>query len=238
MSASARWCARLSPPGPSRDAGLPAQDLSAAADVGCNTGAFGEAVKQARPGTEVWGIEPTVARPSGRASTWIMCSRLLRRIAVAAGRALRRDLLQRRARAHARSVGGAAPCAQPADAGGRGGGVAANLLHLDTIWPLLHDHDFRYESSGVRDRTHLRFFTRVSALRMFEECGYEVLSVTGINEQWWNTTLRRAANVSVLWPLADGDQVRPVRLRRPARPPRGRTGAGHQSGDAAGVVNG
>src|ERR1043165_1664643 len=27
-------------------------------DVGCNTGAFGEAVKTARPGTEVWGVEP------------------------------------------------------------------------------------------------------------------------------------------------------------------------------------
>ena len=27
-------------------------------DVGCNTGAFGELVKQTRPGVEVWGVEP------------------------------------------------------------------------------------------------------------------------------------------------------------------------------------
>ena len=66
-----------------------------------------------------------------------------------------------------------------------------NLLHLDTIWPLLHDRDFRYERCGVRDRTHLRFFTRTSAMRMFDECGYEVLSVQGINEQWYTPSIKR-----------------------------------------------
>ena len=33
----------------------------------------------------------------------------------------------------------------------------------------------------VLDATHLRFFTRRSLARLFEECGYEVLRLEGVN---------------------------------------------------------
>ena len=33
---------------------------------------------------------------------------------------------------------------------------------------------FRYEESGLLDRTHLRWFTRTTALELFESCGFRV----------------------------------------------------------------
>ncbi|WP_431050212.1 methyltransferase domain-containing protein [Roseateles sp. L2-2] len=161
-------------------------------DVGCNTGAFGEAVKQTRPGTEVWGIEPD-AGAAERATQHL--DRVMQGF-FGPGLPLPEshfdaitfnDVLEHMPDPWA-ALNHAAPLLAP------GGVVLAslpNLLHLDTIWPLVHDRDFRYEPCGVRDRTHLRFFTRTSALRMFEECGYEVLSVQGINEQWYTSSIRR-----------------------------------------------
>jgi SAM-dependent methyltransferase len=161
-------------------------------DVGCNTGAFGEAVKEARPGVEVWGVEPD-AGAAERATAHL--DRVMQGFF---GPSLPlpeshfdaivfNDVLEHMPDPWA-ALNHAAPLLAP------GGVVLAslpNLLHLDTIWPLVHDRDFRYEPCGVRDRTHLRFFTRNSALRMFDECGYEVLSVQGINEQWYTSSLKR-----------------------------------------------
>lgn len=161
-------------------------------DVGCNTGAFGEAVKQTRPGTEVWGVEPD----SGAADRARHHLDQVFQGFFDAGLPLPErhfdvisfnDVLEHMpdpwaALHHARALlapDGVVVVSLP------------NLLHLDTLWPLLRERDFRYESSGVRDRTHLRFFTRTSALRMFEECGYEVLRVKGINEQWYTRSLKR-----------------------------------------------
>jgi hypothetical protein len=35
--------------------------------------------------------------------------------------------------------------------------------------------DFRYEDSGLFDRTHLRWFTRKTIYEMFEDCGFQVV---------------------------------------------------------------
>ncbi len=35
---------------------------------------------------------------------------------------------------------------------------------------------FRYEDSGLLDRTHLRWFTRTTSLELFEACGYRVVA--------------------------------------------------------------
>lgn len=188
-------------------------------DVGCNTGAFGEAVKLARPGTEVWGVEPDggAAERARKHLDHVQQGFFDGSLSLPSGHfdAISfNDVLEHMpdpwaALHHARNLltpEGVVVVSLP------------NLLHLDTIWPLLHDHDFRYESSGVRDRTHLRFFTRVSALRMFEECGYEVLSVTGINEQWWNTSLKRRLTYRFFgrW-LTETKFVQYAFVARPAR---------------------
>lgn len=39
--------------------------------------------------------------------------------------------------------------------------------------------DFRYQDSGLMDRTHIRWFTRVTIIEMFEKAGLQVVSVSG-----------------------------------------------------------
>lgn len=65
-----------------------------------------------------------------------------------------------------------------------GGTVVASIPNL-RYFPVLRDlvlgGDFRYADKGVLDRTHLRFFTERSIGRLFDEAGYRVVRVVGIN---------------------------------------------------------
>lgn len=56
-----------------------------------------------------------------------------------------------------------------------------NVRYFQTIVELLYRKDWQYQDSGILDRTHLRFYTEKSARRMFEEEGFTLLSVDGIN---------------------------------------------------------
>ena len=49
-----------------------------------------------------------------------------------------------------------------------------NVKHWPVIADLILHDDWRYAESGVLDITHLRFFTRKTAIRMFSETGYSV----------------------------------------------------------------
>ncbi len=51
-----------------------------------------------------------------------------------------------------------------------------NLQYVKISLPLLFGH-FNYTDEGVLDRTHLRFFTRRSAMRMLDEAGFNVQEV-------------------------------------------------------------
>lgn len=69
-----------------------------------------------------------------------------------------------------------------------------NIRHVDNLLHIIKEKDFRYESEGIRDTTHLRFFTKKSIPRLFEENGFRILSLDGINEYWWtHSIIRRAA---------------------------------------------
>lgn len=49
-----------------------------------------------------------------------------------------------------------------------------NLRHALVVGALVFRGEFRYEEAGILDRTHLRFFTRRSALRLLTEQGFVV----------------------------------------------------------------
>jgi len=56
-----------------------------------------------------------------------------------------------------------------------------NILYYRALKSYLVDRDWKYEDSGVMDKTHLRFYTRKSILRMFESCGYIINQLKPIN---------------------------------------------------------
>jgi 2-polyprenyl-3-methyl-5-hydroxy-6-metoxy-1,4-benzoquinol methylase len=49
-----------------------------------------------------------------------------------------------------------------------------NVQHW-SVQMRLASGGFRYESSGLLDKTHLRWFTRATILEMFEDCGFSVV---------------------------------------------------------------
>jgi GT2 family glycosyltransferase len=62
-----------------------------------------------------------------------------------------------------------------------GGVVVAslpNVRHWSVVKQLLAG-EFRYEPAGILDRTHLRFFTRTSARRLFADHGFSVVHAAG-----------------------------------------------------------
>ena len=52
-----------------------------------------------------------------------------------------------------------------------------NISAVTVIYPLLFKDAFTYRDSGILDRTHLRFFTRQSALQLFRDTGYGAIVV-------------------------------------------------------------
>jgi len=56
-----------------------------------------------------------------------------------------------------------------------------NILHYKVLYGLIFKKDFKYIEAGVLDSTHLRFFTKKSIFRMFNETGYEVVQHKAIN---------------------------------------------------------
>lgn len=57
-----------------------------------------------------------------------------------------------------------------------------NMRFYKTFKRLLFKKDWKYEDYGVMDKTHLRFFTKKSIKRMYEEQGYYVITHEGINK--------------------------------------------------------
>ena len=55
--------------------------------------------------------------------------------------------------------------------GGRMLVALPNVRHVSVLWDLVLKGEFRYRSSGILDQTHLRFYTRRSAVRFLGENG-------------------------------------------------------------------
>jgi SAM-dependent methyltransferase len=162
-------------------------------DVGCNTGDFGGALRRDRR-IEVWGIEPnpaaaTIAR--GQLDK-VICEHWVAGLELPAHHfdaIVFNDVLEHMVDPWA----GLRLATGKLSAGGRVVASLPNFLQVDNLLHVLLDRDFRYEDQGIRDRTHLRFFTKTSALRLFEETGYEVQECIGVNETWWTPSLFRRA---------------------------------------------
>lgn len=185
-------------------------------DVGCSSGAFAALLKEKR-GVEAWGVEevPEVAA---------LAEPRLDKVLVGQFEAVYdqlprgafdlvsfNDVLEHMAWPD-RVLEQTIPLLSPT------GCVVAsipNVRYWHNLYHLWVEQDFNYEDSGIRDRTHLRFFTKKSALRMFETCGYDVDEVVDLHR-----TRSKALRLLVIlsfgkhmdcYPLQFGIRARPKR---------------------------
>lgn len=150
-------------------------------DVGCGTGTFGASLKKSRE-IEVWGVEPFASAAA------IAAGKLDRVITGSFGPEtdlptgafdciVFNDVLEHMvepelALRYAKlllSAGGTILASIP------------NIRHFPLLWQLGVRGNWEYGDCGLLDRTHLRFFTKSSILRMFQNEGYAVKSISGIN---------------------------------------------------------
>jgi len=149
-------------------------------DVGCGYGDFGAYLKRARPGIEVWGLDasPAVAeRASERLDRFVLgtfpSDAPTRRFdCITFNDTIEHfpdpwDALYR-----ARTL---------LEPGGEVVASIPNVRHYSVIRPLFFNGRWTYRDAGIMDRTHLRFFTRRSAIDLFEQAGYQVLGVAPVN---------------------------------------------------------
>lgn len=151
-------------------------------DVGCSSGAFGAMVKKTIPGCKVWGIEPDekAAATAAKRLDQVVNSAFSIEIKELEGERFDavcfNDVLEHlpnpekilKELHNILNETGVVIASIP------------NILHFYQITKILLEQDWRYEETGIMDKTHLRFFTRKSIIRMFEETGYKVEEITGI----------------------------------------------------------
>lgn len=76
-----------------------------------------------------------------------------------------------------------------------------NVRYFWTLVDLIVKKQWEYAEYGILDKTHLRFFTLKSIINMFNELGYEILKLEGINSiKSWKYTL---INIIFLGHLSD-----------------------------------
>lgn len=56
-----------------------------------------------------------------------------------------------------------------------------NVRYFGNLKNLLIKKNWKYEDSGILDKTHLRFFTENSIRHLFDSLGYEIIRLRGIN---------------------------------------------------------
>jgi 2-polyprenyl-3-methyl-5-hydroxy-6-metoxy-1,4-benzoquinol methylase len=151
-------------------------------EVGCGEGAFGATVKD-RTGAEVWGIEfnPQAAERARAVIDHVLAGDADERIAELPDAyfdtMICNDVLEH-------LVDPGATLRQLRCKLKPGGVVVAsipNIRFLPALSKVVFRKDFPQEDIGIFDRTHLRFFTRRSIVRMFKTAGFTMQRIKGIN---------------------------------------------------------
>ncbi|MEO8884776.1 MAG: class I SAM-dependent methyltransferase [Mucilaginibacter sp.] len=159
------------------------QNLDTILDIGCGTGNFGLMLKELY-NCKAWGIEPdntsaleakgkldgvinadfdkNIQIPNNQKFDCIFFNDVLEHLADPEGALLLAGTLLKKDGQIIASI--------------------PNIRWYPVMLSLLRYKDFRYQNSGVMDKTHMRFFTAKSMVRLFEDAGYKVLKIQGINK--------------------------------------------------------
>ncbi len=85
-----------------------------------------------------------------------------------------------------------------------GGVVVAsipNIRYYRAFAEYVFGGDWKYRQHGIMDKTHLRFFTRKSIIRMFDELDFEILTIDGIHPT--SSRTYRILNILLAGTLSD-----------------------------------
>lgn len=181
-------------------------------DVGCGAGGLGRHLKALRPDVEVRGVE-LVAAQAERA------------------RRVLDDVLVGGAEAELPAHWPAPDCVIFADvlehlvdpwdvvrkyraALRPGGACVASIPNVANRSVLrgLYRHRWDYEPHGIMDRTHLRFFTRETAVEMFEQGGFSIRQVRRVMDglgakRWMRPALDRESGRERIYPGPLGNLI-------------------------------
>ena len=153
-------------------------------DVGCGTGEHSKALKEKFGISELWGIEldPAAADEASRCLDKVLCGDVSTLISSTPDGyfdcVIFNDVLEHlidpwnvlNVTRSKLSDDGLVIASIP------------NVRYFKNLRNLVFRRDWQYEDEGVLDRTHLRFFTEKSIVSLFDECGFEVDRIQGINE--------------------------------------------------------
>ncbi len=92
-------------------------------------------------------------------------------------------------------------CTEILDSGGYIVCSIPNVRYIRNLYEVLIQKDWEYKAGGILDRTHYRFFTEKSIIRMFTKTGYKVISCTGVNAS--NNILARLLGFFTFGYMAD-----------------------------------
>lgn len=73
-----------------------------------------------------------------------------------------------------------------------------NVRYFDNLRDLIFKKQWKYVDAGILDRTHLRFFTGRSIIDMYQEAGYRIEAMAGINRTG-NSKARALAKLTFGW---------------------------------------
>lgn len=159
------------------------QKIKKVLDVGCASGNFGQMLKEIY-GCEVWGVEPDTASAeiAGNKLDHVINSFFDSSVDIPAVNKFDciffNDVLE-----HLQQPEEALKLAS--DYLETNGCVIAsipNIRYYPVILTLLRYKDFKYSDAGVMDKTHLRFFTKTSMIKLFEASSFKVNTIEGINK--------------------------------------------------------
>jgi 2-polyprenyl-3-methyl-5-hydroxy-6-metoxy-1,4-benzoquinol methylase len=150
-------------------------------DVGCGAGIFGASIRK-RTDCEVWGVESDAGciQKAEQNNDKVLHGYFGPELDLPRGYfdcIVFNDVLEHmQDPASALIFAGALLCS--------GGCIVAsvpNIRQFPTIWKLVVGGEWEYKEFGILDKTHLRFFTRISIVRLFQGAGFAIQRIDGIN---------------------------------------------------------